>query len=54
MALDDSGRAIGATTRLLRQRLLARLQTLLSDVTVGRPEPSQGAINNPRLNLFLY
>ena len=54
MALEDSGRAIGATTRILRERLLARLQTLLSDVTVGRPEPPRGALNNPRLNLFLY
>lgn len=54
MALEDSGRAIGAATRILRERLLARLQTLLSDVTVGRPEPPRGNINNPRLNLFLY
>lgn len=54
MALQDSGRAIGAVTRLLRERVLTRLQSLLSDVTVGRPEPPSGAANNPRLNLFLY
>jgi Pvc16 N-terminal domain/IPT/TIG domain len=54
MAFEDSGRAIGAVTRLLRDRLQARLQSSLSDVTVGRPEPPRGAVNNPRLNLFLY
>jgi hypothetical protein len=53
MPLADSSRAIGAVTTLLATRL-----ELLTDhnVTIGRPEPpsENGAINNPRLNLFLY
>ena len=59
MALSDTGRAIGAVTRLLQSRLLAALSGLaapdipIDDVTAGRPEPSGG---NPmrKLNLFLY
>lgn len=60
MALVDSDRAIGAVTRLLRERLLAALQGLsapqvpIVDVTVGRPEPAQGAPAQRRVNLFLY
>jgi hypothetical protein len=60
VALVDSDRAIGAVTRLLRDRLLAALQGLsapqvpIADVTIGRPEPAQGAIAQRRLNLFLY
>src|SRR4051812_46810770 len=55
MALADTGRAIGAVTQLLQNRLLAGLGSLVGDVTVGRPEPRPGmAITNPPLNLFLY
>jgi hypothetical protein len=60
MALVDSDRAIGAVTRLLRERLLAALQSLsapqvpIADVTIGRPEPAPGAPAQRRLNLFLY
>ena len=44
MALVDSGRAIGAVTRLLQSRLLEALSVVPTaasrdDVTVGRPEP---------------
>jgi hypothetical protein len=52
MALVDSGRAIGAVTQLLHDKLLAG-PLGLADVTVGRPEPPQGA-PGPRVNLFLY
>jgi hypothetical protein len=50
MALADSGRAIGAVTRLLQGHLLN-----LSYVSVGKPEEA-GANNtaDPKLNLFLY
>jgi hypothetical protein len=60
MALADSGRAIGAVTRLLHDRLLSALTRLeapdvpIDDVTVGRPEPPQGTDPRRRLNLFLY
>lgn len=61
MALVDSGRAIGAVTRLLQSRLLAALGPLtppavpIADVTVGRPEPPPNNVNPVRhLNLFLY
>lgn len=56
MALVDTGRSIGAVSRLLRDRLLANMGTAVVDVTVGRPEPpsTNGNINNPRLNIFLY
>lgn len=53
MALADSSRAIGAVTGLLTERI----ENLTShNVTIGRPEPptANGAIVNPRLNLFLY
>lgn len=50
MALADSGRAIGAVTKLLQDHLIRRGFA----VTVGKPE--QAALNDTRakLNLFLY
>lgn len=59
MPLQDTGRAIGAVTRLLRERLLAAMTgpgatTPIDDVSVGRPEPPTGANPLRRLNLFLY
>lgn len=50
MALADTGRAIGAVTDAISQRLNDR--TGLA-VTVGRPEPEPSA-SGKRLNLFLY
>lgn len=54
MALADSGRAIGAVTQLLHDRLMTGAGTLISDVTVGRPEPGLNQPSLARLNLFLY
>jgi hypothetical protein len=51
--LADSGRAIGAVTQLLHNRLLAP-SLGLADVSVGRPEPPAGGGPVPRVNLFLY
>jgi hypothetical protein len=48
MALSDTGKAIGAVTDALRDRLDNRSKI---HVTVGRPEKDQGST---RLNLFLY
>lgn len=48
MALADTGKAIGATTEALRQRLQNRTGL---NVTVGRPDEGTGV---RRLNLFLY
>jgi Pvc16 N-terminal domain/IPT/TIG domain len=65
MALVDTGRAIGAVTKVLQNRLRDYLLTLptltigdvsvgpVSEVSVGKPEPPLSA-TNPRLNLFLY
>jgi hypothetical protein len=50
MALADSGRAIGAVTRLLRDHLLRRG----FDVSVGKPEQAAATNANAKLNLFLY
>jgi uncharacterized protein DUF4255 len=50
MALADTGRAIGAVTDALSQRLNDRTGIA---VTVGRPEPDPTAPGR-RLNLFLY
>ena len=50
--LTDSGRAIGAVTKLLHDRLVAA-GLGVADVSVGRPEPPAGA-PAPRVNLFLY
>lgn len=54
MALADTGKAIGAVSQLLRDRLLARLAGTVSNVRIGKPEMSGEGITNPRLNLFLY
>jgi hypothetical protein len=54
VALADTGKAIGAVSQLLRDRLLARLAGTVSNVRIGKPEMSGEGITNPRLNLFLY
>ncbi|NJK65316.1 MAG: DUF4255 domain-containing protein [Microcoleus sp. CSU_2_2] len=54
MALADTGKAIGAVSQLLRDRLLARLAGTVGNVRIGKPEMSGEGITNPRLNLFLY
>jgi len=57
----DTGKAIGAVTRILQQNILNNFAVIEGfakmDVTVGRPEPSSKAASTslgPRLNLFLY
>lgn len=50
MALADSGRAIGAVTKLVREHLTRRGFA----VTVGKPEVAAGADAAAKLNLFLY
>jgi len=50
MALADSGRAIGAVTRLLRDHLIRRG----FHVSVGKPEDAADTDTNDKLNLFLY
>ncbi len=50
MALADSGRAIGAVTRLLRDHLIRRG----FDVAVGKPEDAAESDTSAKLNLFLY
>lgn len=54
MALVNSGRAIGAVSQLLHDRLLTTLTGTIDDVTVGRPEPDPNAAAKRRFNLFLY
>src|SRR5688572_20139626 len=54
MALADTGRAIGAVTRMLHDHLVAAPGVTAADVTVGKPEPPPGAPAASRLNLFLY
>ncbi len=54
MALADSGKAIGAVSQLLRERLLGRLAGTVGNVRIGKPEMTGEGIINPRLNLFLY
>lgn len=54
MALADSGKAIGAVSQLLRERLLGRLAGTVGNVRIGKPEMTGDGIINPRLNLFLY
>ena len=54
MALADSGKAIGAVSQLLRERLLGRLAGTVGNVRIGKPEMTGESIINPRLNLFLY
>jgi hypothetical protein len=50
MSLADSGRAIGAVTRLLQDHLIRRG----FDVSVGKPEDAASNDTTPKLNLFLY
>jgi hypothetical protein len=50
MALADSGRAIGAVTRLLQDHLIRRG----FDVTIGKPEEAAANDTRAKLNLFLY
>ena len=50
MALADSGRAIGAVTRLLQDHLIRRG----FEVSVGKPEAAATSNTNAKLNLFLY
>jgi Fe2+ transport system protein FeoA len=50
MAAADSGRAIGAVTRLLRDHLIRRG----FEVSVGKPEDAADSNANAKLNLFLY
>ncbi|WP_166359384.1 Pvc16 family protein [Pseudomonas akapageensis] len=50
MALADSGRAIGAVTRLLQDHL----NRLGFDVSIGKPEDATRHNTNEKLNLFLY
>ena len=50
MALEDSGRAIGAVTQLLQDHLIRRG----FDVTIGKPEDAAANDSNIKLNLFLY
>lgn len=50
MALADSGRAIGAVTRLLQDHLIRRG----FEVSIGKPEDAAGNDTNAKLNLFLY
>ena len=54
MALVNTGRAIAAVTQTLQERLTTALGTAIDQVSVGRPEPPQGQVITPRLNLFLY
>lgn len=53
MTLADTGKAIGAVTKLLQKRLGAHPGVTVSDVTVGKPEPPLVRTGS-RLNLFLY
>lgn len=50
MALADSGRAIGAVTRLLQDHLIRRG----FEVTVGKPEKAADTNTAAKVNLFLY
>jgi hypothetical protein len=50
MALADSGRAIGAVTRLLRDHLIRGG----FEVSVGKPETAADINTTAKLNLFLY
>ena len=55
----DTGKAIGAVTRLIRDHLKAKVKHVSGlpsfEVTVGRPEPPKtDSSTGPRLNLFLY
>jgi hypothetical protein len=50
MALSDSGRAIGAVTRLLREHLIRRG----FGVSIGKPEQAALTDTAAKVNLFLY
>jgi len=50
MALADSGRAIGAVTRLLQDHLIRRG----FEVSVGKPETAADTNTAAKVNLFLY
>ena len=50
MALEDSGRAIGAVTRLLQDHLIRRG----FEVSIGKPEDAAKNNTSEKLNLFLY
>ncbi len=50
MALADSGRAIGAVTKLLREHLIRRGFA----VSVGKPEVAATTDTAAKVNLFLY
>lgn len=50
MALADSGRAIGAVTRLLQDHLIRRG----FEVSVGKPEQAAATDTVAKLNVFLY
>ena len=50
MSLSDSGRAIGAVTKLLREHLTRRGFS----VSVGKPEVAAVTDSTAKLNLFLY
>jgi hypothetical protein len=50
MTLSDSGRAIGAVTKLLREHLTRRGFS----VNVGKPEVAAATNSTAKLNLFLY
>lgn len=50
MALTDSGRAIGAVTRLLQDHLIRRG----FEVSVGKPETAADTNTAAKVNLFLY
>ncbi len=50
MALADSGRAIGAVTRLLQDLLIRRG----FDVAVGKPEQAAKTNSDQKLNLYLF
>ena len=50
MALSDSGRAIGAVTRLVREHLIRRGFS----VSIGKPEQAALTDTTAKLNLFLY
>ena len=52
MPLVDTSRAIGAVARLLKDHLQAF--TTVTQVTVGKPEPTTAIAATSRLNLFLY
>lgn len=51
MTLADTGKAIGAVSEAIRQRLTTKTGM---NVTVGRPEPPDSPPAGKKLNIFLY